>query len=220
MGALFLLFAPVPVLADPGERLIVFISDLHMGVGKVKLQNEPGNETWSRLEDFRWSPEFKEFLGYIGNESGDNTTLVILGDALELWQSSQGTCSGTAAMLTCKIADCQHADSELGCSIAEAKRRAEQVVREHSDVFEMLGEFAKKGANKVVLVPGNHDAALTLSAVAEVVSRAISPQPLKSVSINSNGYWASKDGLVWGEHGHQFDKVNSFPGWPMPTTTV
>ena len=97
MGALFLLFAPVPVLADPGERLIVFISDLHMGVGKAKLQNEPGNETWSRLEDFRWSPEFKEFLGYIGNESGDNTTLVILGDALELWQSSQGTCSGTAA---------------------------------------------------------------------------------------------------------------------------
>lgn len=205
--------SPPAVTAEEASGLFIFVSDLHIGVGHSKLQGEPGNEIWSRLEDFRWSPEFDQFLHYVDAEGKHNATLVILGDALELWQSSSGKCQNGSGILECAISDCNPPAPDQACSVVDAKRRAEVVVREHDDVFKMLGWFANQG-NKIVFVPGNHDAALLIPNVHNVVLRAISPRPIQGIEIATKGYWVSKDGLIWGEHGHQFDKVNSFVAWP------
>src|SRR5713101_8905416 len=169
VGCTLLLGLTITVIATPqasiAAQLVVFISDLHMGIGKTNLPGEGAEEVWSRLEDFRWGQEFDEFLRYIDRESASNTTLVILGDALELWQSSDALCTGTGTSLKCKVNDCEHGSVKVGCTVEEAKRRVQHVVKEHKDVFDSLGAFTKKGRNHLVIVPGNHDAALMLPAV-------------------------------------------------------
>src|SRR5204863_951788 len=59
-------------------RAIVVLSDLHMGAGR----DESGR--WRREEDFRWAPEFSEFLGTIDAQHRSAVDLVLNGDTFEL----------------------------------------------------------------------------------------------------------------------------------------
>jgi hypothetical protein len=63
------------------DRLAIFISDLHMGLGK----DEAG--AWFPTEDFRWPAALEGFLDHISSEGRDAVDLVIVGDFLELWQT-------------------------------------------------------------------------------------------------------------------------------------
>ena len=206
---------PLSPIAASGHRLTIFISDLHLGVGPGGV--EPGG--WSRLEDFRWNAEFARFLGQVTAdakaESADGKSaidLVLLGDTFELWQSLQADCDYAAI------------DPSLGCTVEEAVARAERVVaeRNHLDTLQALAEFATQDDNRVTLVPGNHDAALLLGPVQEVVLGAIQtkvPDAKGRVRIATEGYWRSADGRVYAEHGHQIgDDVNQFDGWPEKIT--
>ena len=65
------------------------------------------------------------------------------------------------------------------------------------------------------MVPGNHDAALLMPAIGQELLRAIGARADRA-TIAQTGYWYSDDGRILAEHGHQFDKVNSFDGWPEP----
>ena len=65
----------------------MFISDLHVGVGKDPVTNE-----WLPAEDFRWSAEFKLFLDAMNRQGSGKTDLIIVGDFLELWQSITHPC--------------------------------------------------------------------------------------------------------------------------------
>jgi hypothetical protein len=38
--------------------------------------------------------------------------------------------------------------------------------------------------------------------------------------VAKSGFWLSPDKRIYADHGHVFDKVNSFPGWPIPYDTV
>src|SRR6266581_4623679 len=69
------------------DRLRVFISDLHFGVGK-----DIATGKWNNLEDARWAPEFSSFLHAIDRVGGGATDLVLNGDTFELWQSTQKDC--------------------------------------------------------------------------------------------------------------------------------
>jgi hypothetical protein len=190
--------APVAGLAAAAghDRLVVFISDLHLGVGRL-----PGGE-WSAYEDFRWAPEFRQFLERVDREGGGRTDLVLNGDTFELWQSLEG--------------DCVHGDRDRGCTEAEALRRLSRVVDQHRGELAALGAFAASGRNTVTIVPGNHDAALLFPAVADSVRMAIGA-PAGRVTIPARGYWMTPDGAVYAEHGHQIGaEVNRFDGWPQP----
>lgn len=63
-----------------GERLLVFISDIHLGLGKQD------DGTWSATEDFRWDSALQGFLEHISEKGNHEVDLVVLGDFLELWQ--------------------------------------------------------------------------------------------------------------------------------------
>lgn len=207
----------------PGPRLRIFISDLHLGAGRV-FKDDAGNHTkgpWNPTEDFRWHSEFKGFLdllrtlAQIRNVSVD---LVILGDFLELWQAAPKVCllekctpaerDGTAPR------DCEYQNKEdLGCTEAEAVARVRRVIGAHRDTLSELGRFATEGENRVVIVVGNHDAALVFKRVADETLSAIGAP--ERVRIATEGYWLSRDGLIFAEHGHHVEgDVNAYDSLP------
>lgn len=191
------LVLPPPPVQPPGPRQVVFVSDLHMGLG----ERAPGQ--YDPYEDFRWSAELAQFLTAIAAQGGGATDLVLNGDSFELWQSRRG--------------DCEDPDPDLGCSEAEATDRFTQVLRAHAADLRALGDFARAGDNRVFFVPGNHDAALLLPGVAAALVQAIAA-PAGRVQVASAGYFLSADGRIFAEHGHQIglDGANQLTGWPKP----
>ena len=125
---------------ERGSRRIVVLSDLHMGEGRGA-----GGE-WSPHEDFRWADDFHPFLTALAAEDRGPTDLILNGDTFELARSSE-------------IA-CEHTDPALGCTQTEALARLERVLTAHASELAALGDFAGSGDNRVVLVPGEEDAAL------------------------------------------------------------
>jgi UDP-2,3-diacylglucosamine pyrophosphatase LpxH len=177
------------------SRLVVIISDLHLGPGR-----SPSGE-WLPIEDFRWQQDFASFLRAIDEAGKGSTDLVLNGDTFELWQS-----------LT---ADCRYGDRRLGCTEQEAGERLERVITAHATDLSALGTFARRGTNRVTLVPGDHDAALLIPAIA---ARAMTSFDAPGrVEVAARGYWLSTDGAVYAEHGHQMpDDPYSFTAWPAP----
>ena len=165
------------------------------------------------LEDFRWHDAFAAFLDHLSTTTHDDAELVIVGDMLELWQSTRMKCSTVVGVVSCTVEDC--VGSKTGCSEQEALDRLKNVVNQHKYTLSKLGDFAQRGKNRVVIVPGNHDAALLFPGVAALLKQAIGA-PQDRVTVAMTGRWQSADGKVLAEHGHQFDRVNSFDGWPTP----
>jgi hypothetical protein len=62
------------------SRHLVFISDLHFGVGRGK------NGSWNPTEDFRWPRALRGFLNRIALDGHDSVDLVVVGDFREMWQ--------------------------------------------------------------------------------------------------------------------------------------
>lgn len=178
-----------------GSRFLVIASDLHLGAGRN------ANGEWLPIEDFRWQEDFASFLKAIDEAGKGATDLVLNGDTFELWQSASD--------------DCRPREARLGCTEQEARGRLERVVTAHAADLAALGTFARNGTNRLILVPGDHDAALLLPAVA---TRAVASFNAPGrVEVASRGYWLSADGAVYVEHGHQLPgDPYAFTAWPQP----
>ena len=178
----------------PETRRVVVLSDLHMGEGR------DSTGAWSSFEDFRWSEEFELFLAALDAETEVATDLVLNGDTFELLQAEGN--------------DCSYGEQVLGCSEADALSRLTRVLDAHRGDVEALGAFARSGDNRLVLVPGDHDAALLFSGVG---FRALSAfrAPAERIRLATDGFWRSRDGFVHVEHGHQLEtRAERFDGWP------
>ena len=128
---------------------------------------------WRRDEDFRWAEEFSEFLRAIDGEHRSAVDLVLNGDTFDL----------------------PHGEAESLTSL-------DRVLAEHKVEMDSLAAFARQGTNRVVLVPGDRDAALRVGKVAERVVRALGG-PADRITTASSGFWLSRDGKVHAEHGHE-----------------
>jgi len=182
----------------PGsDRFRLFISDTHFGPGKV-------DGHWHNYEDARWAPEFAAFLEEMDRMGQGKADLIMNGDTFELWQSLDPN--------DCTVA----VNKNLGCSEDGALKRLRRVLSSHQPELDAISKFAKSGDNKVIIVPGNHDAVLLFKAIAQEVLRAINA-PAERLRIAGEGYWLSPDSLIYAEHGHQIGKeVNKFDNWPTP----
>jgi len=179
------------------SRLVVIISDLHLGFGK-----DPQSEQWHTEEDFRWAAEFEAFLKEINRRGGGATDLILNGDTFEIWQSLSN--------------DCSYKNKNLGCTESEALGRFRKVLSAHSRELIALGKFANSGNNRIILTPGNHDSAILFPEVKKILLLAI-PAAEGRINIATEGYWLSKDQLIYVEHGHQIGRqVNCFSEWPAP----
>ena len=184
---------PAPV----ESRRVVVLSDLHMGVGRVATGG------WHPSEDFRWAVELEQFLTTLAAEPGA-TDLVLNGDTFELLQSD--------------TAECVYADATLGCTEPEALVRLDRVLAAHTREMTAFGVFADVGQNRVVLIPGDHDAALLFPAVGRRAVAAFDAADGRVV-LATPGFWRSVDGLVHVEHGHQLEtRADRFEDWPSPFT--
>ena len=111
---------------------------------------------------------------------------------------------------------CDHARPDLGCTESEALARLERVLQAHTAAMASLGTFARGGDNRVVMVPGEEDAALLFP---EVGARAVAAfgVPAGRVMVAMAGLWRSADGRVLVEHGHQLvSRADRFDSWPLP----
>lgn len=177
-------------------RLVAVVADLHMGPGR----DEAGE--WLAAEDFRWGAEFALFLEALDAEGGGAADLVLNGDTFELDRLPGERCAA--------------ADAAAGCTEAEALARLERVLAAHADTVRALAAFAGSGSNRVVLVPGEHDAALLFPAAARRVERALGA-PAARVAVAAEGAWRSENGRIYAEHGHQIGwRVDRFEAWPEP----
>src|SRR5262249_33462853 len=158
----------------------------HLGVGK-----EPG-AGWHNYEDFRWNDEFVAFLKALRQQSPDGVDLVLNGDTFELWQSTEPDCKPVES------------NKNVGCSENEAADRLERVLSAHRDSIDALRAFAEESGNHVILVPGNHDAALLFPSVRDLLAEVAGPK----VDVRMEGFWLTEDHRILFEHGHQFDEVN------------
>lgn len=150
-----------------GQRAVVVISDLHMGAGR------DAEGRWRRDENFRWSPEFAEFLRAVDAQHRSAVDLVLNGDTFELPSTE-----------------------------ASALSALDGILAAHSVELDALSAFARAGSNRVVLLPGDADAALRASKVADRVVRALRGSNDR-VLVATSGYWLSRDGRVHAEHGHE-----------------
>lgn len=179
-------------------RFTVVISDLHLGVGR------DADGAWDPTEDFRWSNALQRFLDRVSTCAHDDVDLVIDGDFLELWQPPS------------EIA-CKGADRDTACTLTEVNALVCLVVQQHRADFEALGRFADRGTNRIIVIPGNHDAALMLERPWAAVRDAMASKS-RRIERSSSGSWISADGRLVVEHGHQIGKdVNRFDSWPSVT---
>ena len=185
--------------SEAGRRRVVVLSDLHMGEGRDAAG------VWQAYEDFRWPDDLEQFLGRLAAEGDGATDLILNGDTFELRQSV--------------AVGCAHADPGLGCTESEALARLERVLAAHTREVAALAAFAGAGENRVVLVPGDHDAALLLPAVGARALAAFGA-PAARVVFATDGFWRSADGLIHVEHGHQLaTRADRFEGCPAPFVT-
>lgn len=178
------------------SRPIVVIGDLHMGPGR------DAGGSWHAVEDFRWRDEFIRFLDALNTQGGGNTDLVINGDLFELLQSPSIPCT--------------HGEPRLGCTAAQAGERLDAVITAHAEELAAIGKFAASGANRVHLIPGDHDAALLIPEVWQRAVRSFAA-PADRIALAAPGSWRSPDGRVHVEHGHQLPlSADRFSNWPNP----
>ena len=183
---------------DAAPRRVVVMGDLRLGEGRA------ADGSWSPYEDFRWAEDLQRFLAALVEESGP-TDLVLNGDTFELLQASDSACAWD--------------DPALGCTEAEALDRLDRVLSAHRDETAALAAFAAAGDNRVVLVPGDHDAALLFPAVGQRAVEAFAAAPGR-VGVAGEGFWRSADGLIHAEHGHQIEgRADRFESWPVPFVT-
>ena len=169
---------------DAAPRLIAVLADLHMGSGQAG-------------EDFHWADELEGFLAALDAEGAGATDLVLNGDTFEL-----------------AAADCVRDDPALGCTEPEALAELERVLAAHPRAIDALAAFARSGSNRLVLVPGDRDAALLFPAVGARVEEALGAT---RAEVSAAGAWASSDGQVYVEHGQQIGwRADRFANWPEP----
>ncbi len=174
-------------------RSLAFISDLHIGIGRVDGE-------WDRKEDFRWPSALKGLLEHISRHGHHRVDLVIVGDFLELWQPPEGI-------------DCAGPSADLGCTVGELTAITRSIISGHPDAFAALRKFAQRDANRVYVIPGNHDSALLFPEVWGIVMRALGGRG--KIELVANGVWTSTDGRVVVEHGHQIGSdANRYDTWP------
>jgi UDP-2,3-diacylglucosamine pyrophosphatase LpxH len=179
-------------MARDDGRDVVVVSDLHLAAGYDERTG-----TYSRNEDFFYDGSFARFLAHL-QASGRPWRLVLLGDVFDFLQVELGPPPT--------------AEQELDVSEATTLAKFERIARGHPEFFAALGRFAAAGF-PVDVVPGNHDVELvrpgTQRRFVELVVEA-SGRPEAAGAFSFHPWLIFIPGVLYAEHGHQYDDVNSF----------
>jgi UDP-2,3-diacylglucosamine pyrophosphatase LpxH len=208
------------MVACSDEFDLVIISDLHLSEGR-----DPVTKKFNLNEDFFFDEEFGRFLIFLEDESkrrGRKWRLIIAGDMLDFLQV---TTVPKPEEVDFEISE---REKKFGLGTEEAKTvwKLKRVMDGHWRFFQSLANFLNK-EHRVVIIPGNHDVEFVYEQVQTVFKSLLltylTEQPVaKNLGANVEFFpwFYYESGLVFVEHGHQYDALNSFDFFLCPFRTV
>lgn len=208
-------FSPAQAIAPPTHNLLV-ISDLHIGQDLTGLSRFGALRRVARLDR-----ELRAFLDYYAqNRFGDRPwRLVLAGDVIDFMQVSlrpEDSEVRTRWHRFTLTAD------EFAYGVGYGPERAvwklERIVARHRRVFLALAEFVASG-HELCVIRGNHDDELHWEEVQtaflhllEELHRQAHPGAAAELGrrIRFYPWFYYQEGLLYIEHGHQYDEYSSF----------
>lgn len=170
--------APPPLV--PKRKIKLVISDLHLGKGRI-LPDGGVNS----LEEFYYSEKLCEFFHYYTSAAFDDAEieLIINGDFLNFLQVDYK--GHFLTVLT------------EGVCLDVLK----SIVEGHRQVFQAMGDFARKPGNGIAYIVGNHDQAMLWPACRDYLNQMVGvPLKYKNIVYFFDG--------VHIEHGHMHEAAN------------
>ena len=192
------------------DKNILVISDLHLG---EDLRPGAANVSYLRYL-VRLEQELESFLGHYTQHriEGRPWQLVINGDMVDF-------------MSVMILPDGNDADPEdklygLGFGERQSQKKLERVIARHRGVFGCLAEFVKAG-NELVIVTGNHDVEWNYPSVQKTLVEWLcglacgvgADEPVRAEfarHIQFCPWFYYREGVIYIEHGHQYDEYCSF----------
>jgi UDP-2,3-diacylglucosamine pyrophosphatase LpxH len=208
------------MLARSDEFDLVIISDLHLSQGR-----DPVTKKFNLNEDFFFDEEFGRFLFFLEDESkrrGRKWRLIIAGDMMDFLQVTAVPKPGEVDF------EISEREKEFGLGTEEIKTvwKLKRVMDGHWRFFQSLANFLNK-EHRVVIIPGNHDVEFVYEQVQTAFKSELSkyltdPPVAKDLGGNVEFFpwFYYEPGLVFVEHGHQYDALNSFDFFLCPFRTV
>lgn len=192
----------------------IVVSDFHMGEGINPLTGK-----YSRLEDFFSDEEFSNFLAFLNDEKekkGKPWHLIINGDLFDFLQVTSLPSHKEASEKGITITK-NTSKYGLGTTVEETKWKLEKIIAGHPVFFSALVNFVLNG-NRVFITRGNHDVELCYPEVQELFLNRLKEKAAKSASslskIDQNivflPWFYYEKGILYAEHGNQYDRANSF----------
>lgn len=219
------------------ERRIIVISDLHMTAGR-----NPATGVWSPTEDFFQDDEFARFLEYLNQ--GPATTLIINGDLFDFlqvlefpeeWKQDRGKnrpknhiyavhgmWHGRTFHYNIPLADINPTYG-LRCTEEATRFLMGRIIEGHEVFFQAMVDFVGREGNSVVILKGNHDIQLFWDGVQnEMYDRmACLATPELALLLRERiifkPWFHYEPGLIWVEHGNQYEYTTSFVNFLVPT---
>jgi UDP-2,3-diacylglucosamine pyrophosphatase LpxH len=183
--------------ARPMPRRKVIVSDLHLGPGDSDAK-------FSGIEDFYSDDAWNRFI--TAQMSAGPTDLIIAGDFIEFWQIASlrgdipATFDATVQSKQVPIVGSNQASAEAVLAIVAAA---------HPSVFSALARFLSSGDHRVIVLAGNHDAAMQWPKVQMRLRHMLLPaandRDRSLLFVQGDTY---TDAGVIVTHGHQFDSAN------------
>jgi len=200
---------------DLARHHLLVVSDLHLSEGC-----RPATNKYSTREDFFFDHEFARFLAYYrGARRADGVRwhLIINGDMLDFLQVTAYQDAPTELRRASR-----HLRYGLDCGEPETVYKMGKIAEGHPEFFRALAEFLVEG-NLVTVIKGNHDIELHYPGVrAEFMTRLqeaygcahpgeAAPKQKIAELVRFSDWFYHEPGLLWIEHGQQYDDVNVFP---------
>jgi UDP-2,3-diacylglucosamine pyrophosphatase LpxH len=202
------------------EYNLIVISDLHLSEGRNRI-----TKRYSLNEDFFFDESFCRFLRYLdqeGHKHQKKFKLIIAGDMIDFLQVISLPEPGEVDF---DISDRERVFG-LGTEAVKTVWKLKQIMEGHWRFFQGLANFLNNG-HKVVIIPGNHDIEFVYEQVQNTFKNEL-PNYLTEVpkvkNIETNleftPWFYYEDSLIYVEHGHQYDSLNSFDFFLCPFRTI
>jgi len=208
-----------PQSPDDGFNYIM-LSDVHLGSDIIPHQRPWALTSWL-LEAHEIDARLVSWLDHyrLNRDQDRPWRLIIAGDFLDLVGVSISVPAGLRTPPTAE--EQRHG---LGSAADHVVHKVTAIAARHASVFRALGRFVAAG-HALVIVRGNHDIELYWrEAQRALVEAILAKEPARSHRQLSSRvviqpWFFAVDGLLYVEHGHEFDPLCSY-GDPLASTCV
>ena len=171
------------------EKLILVISDLHLGAGAVVEGRR------NALEDFHSDKELVDFFTYYstGEYASVEVEIIINGDFLDL--------------LAVPFVKCF--DDEYWSEKASLEK-LEMILKAHPEVIESIHNFLKQKNKKLVYIIGNHDGELIFDSLQQRFLAEFDESVRSNITLSKDIHTYSPVTGVYLQHGHEYELAHAF----------